>query len=65
MSPAPGRFGVSWTLQLLPSHRSATVDGWNCAEGVKTSPVAVQAEGDEQETPLKKSPCVPGGVGVD
>jgi hypothetical protein len=56
---------VSWTLQLLPSHRSATVDGTNCAEGVKTSPAAVQAEGDEQETPLKKSPCVPGGVGVD
>ena len=53
---------MSWTLQLLPSHRSATVNG---AEGVKISPTAVQAEGDEQETPLKKSPCVSEGVGVD
>jgi hypothetical protein len=50
-------------LQLLPSHRSATVNG----AGVKISPTAVHAEGDEHETPLKKSPCpsVPGGVGVD
>jgi hypothetical protein len=54
---------VSWTLQLLPSHRSATVNG----AGVKISPTAVHAEGDEHETPLKKSPCpcVPGGVDVD
>jgi hypothetical protein len=54
---------VSWTLQLLPSHRSATVNG----AGVKISPTAVHAEGDEHETPPKKSPCpsVPGGVGVD
>ena len=51
-------------LQLLPSQRSATVNG---AEGEKMSPTAVHAEGDEHETPLKKSPCpcVPGGVGVD
>jgi hypothetical protein len=35
--------------------------------GVKISPVAVHAEGDGHETPLKKSPCpsVPGGVGAD
>jgi len=54
---------VSWTVQLLPSHRSATVNG----AGVKISPTAVHAEGDEHETPPKKSPCpcVPGGVGVD
>ena len=54
---------MSWTLQLLPSHRSATVNG----AGVKISPTAVHAEGDEHETPLKKSPCpcVPGGAGVD
>ena len=52
---------MSWTLQLLPSHRSATVNG----AGVKISPTAVHAERDEQETPLKKSPCVSEGVGVD
>jgi hypothetical protein len=54
---------VSWTLQLLPSHRSATVSG----AGVKITPTAVHAEGDEHQTPPKKSPCpcVPGGVGVD
>ena len=54
---------MSWTLQLLPSHRSATVNG----AGVKITPTAVHAEGDEHETPPKLSPCpcVPGGVGVD
>ena len=55
---------MSWTLQLVPSQRSATVNG---GKGVKTSPTAVHAEGEEHETPLKKSPCpsVPGGVTAD
>jgi hypothetical protein len=53
--------GVGWTLHALPFHRSATVNG---AEGEKTSPTAVHAKGDEHETPLKKSPWVPDGVGV-
>lgn len=64
MSYAPGRFGVLWTLQEVPSQRSATVDG---PPGPKASPVAVHAEGEEQETLLKKSPfpSVPGGVTAD
>jgi hypothetical protein len=39
----------------------------NGAKGVKMSPVAVHAEGEEQETPLKKSPfpSVPDGVMAD
>jgi hypothetical protein len=39
----------------------------NGSKGLKTSPTAVQAEGEEQETPLKKSPflSVPDGVSGD
>ena len=48
------------TVQAVPSQRSATVNG----KGVRIRPTAVQVEGDEQETPLKKSPfpSVPAGV---
>ena len=48
-------------LQLVPSHRSARVDG---PESVKESPTAVQTKGRVQETPLRKSPCDPVGLGV-
>lgn len=48
-------------LHLVPVQRSASVNG---PEGVKASPAAVQAERDEHETPLKKCPWLPGGVGV-
>jgi hypothetical protein len=52
---------VGWILQLAPSHRSARVDG---PESVKESPTAVQTKGRVQETPLRKSPCDPVGLGV-
>lgn len=66
ISNAPGRFGVLWTLHWVPSQRSATVNGGK-PPGPKTSPVAVHADGEEHETPLKESPfpSVPGGVTVD
>jgi len=62
-SYAPGRFGVLWTLHWVPAQRSATVNG----AGVKASPVAVHADGEEHDTPLKKSPfpSVPDGVTAD
>jgi hypothetical protein len=62
MSYAPGRLGVGWTLQCVPSHRSAIVDVR--PEAANRVPTAVHAEGEEQETPLREPP-VPGGVTAD
>src|SRR5262249_1009426 len=49
-------------VQLAPSHRSATV----CAipDAKCCSPVAVQADGAVQDTPLKKVCTAPVGLGV-
>src|SRR5215831_480101 len=49
-------------VQLAPSHRSATV----CAipDAKCCSPVAVQADGEVQDTPLKKVCTAPAGLGV-
>jgi hypothetical protein len=50
MSYAPGGLGVGWMCQLVPSHRSASVNG---PESVRCSPTAVQAW-PLHATPLKK-----------
>src|SRR6266487_3504016 len=50
MSYAPGILGVGWMCQLVPSHRSASVNG---PESVRCSPTAVQAWA-LHATPLKK-----------
>src|SRR5579884_3598830 len=54
--------GMGCTVQWLPSHRSATVDGGPVF--AERSPTAVHADDDEQETPLKKSPVPPVPEGV-
>lgn len=43
-----------------PFHRSARV----CGGKLEVPPAAVQADSEVQDTLLKKSPCVPGGLGV-
>ena len=58
----PGRRGVGWIAQLLPSHRSAT--GWAAPEELKKAPVAMQVEADVQATVFRNVNCAPPGLGV-
>ena len=44
-------------VHLVPFQRSDSVNGGNPEGGENASPTAVHAEGEEHETPLKKSPC--------
>src|SRR6516164_11481013 len=60
--PPPGTFDVAWRVQVLPSHRSATVEA--APELSKEAPTAVQAEEDEHDTLFRKAPCEPDGFGV-
>ena len=62
--PGLPEVGVGWMLQVVPSHRSVIVPA-ELPELSKAPPTAMHAEGDEHDTPVKKSPCVPEGVGVD
>ena len=49
----PGRLGVGWICHLLPFQRSGSMNG---PEGGKPIAIAVHAEDEEHETPLKKAP---------
>src|SRR5215469_8333226 len=62
-SPTPGSTGVGWMRQRAPFHRSARVCGGK-PPGAKAIPIPVQADSEVQDTLLRKSPCVPGGLGV-
>jgi len=62
-SVIPGRSGVRWSRQCAPFHRSARVCGGN-PPGAKAIPTPVQDDSDVQDTLLKKSPAVPGGLGL-
>ena len=61
--PPTGTLDVAWRVQVLPSHRSATVEA--APELSKEAPTAVQAEEDEHDTLFRKAPCDPDGLGVD
>jgi hypothetical protein len=50
--------------QAVPSHCSVIVPA-GLPELSECAPTAVQANCDVHETPVKKSPCVPGGLGAD
>jgi hypothetical protein len=63
-APAVPEVGVGWMLHVVPSHRSVIVPT-GLPEPSKAPPTAMHAEGDEHDTPVKKSPCVPGGLGAD
>ena len=60
--PPTGTLDVAWRVQVLPSHRSATVEA--APELSKEAPTAVQAEEDEHDTLFRKAPCDPDGFGV-
>ena len=57
LSAAPGGFGVGWTAQLVPSHRSASV----C---LSCSPTAVQTAADGHATPDNCTNVAPTGLTV-
>src|SRR5215467_1991454 len=57
MSWAPAGLGVAWTLQVWPSHRSASV------LALVRFPTAVHAEAELQATPLKPA-LGPAGAGL-
>src|SRR5215470_1966791 len=63
MSKTPGMSGVGWMRHRAPFHRSAKVCGGK-PPGPKASPTLVQADSEVQDTLFRKSPCVPGGLGV-
>ena len=63
-APALPEVGVGWMFQAVPSHRSVIVPT-ELPELSECAPTAVQANCDVHETPVKKSPCVPGGLGAD
>jgi hypothetical protein len=63
-APGLAEVGVGWMRQAVPSHRSVIVPA-GLPEVSECAPTAVQANCDVHETPVKKSPWVPGGVGVD
>jgi len=58
----PGGLGVGWMRQVAPFHRSARVCTIPAAEC--RSPMAVQAEGEVQDTPFRKLCTAPAGLGV-
>src|SRR6266545_3427693 len=51
----PESFGVGWTRQRVPSHRSASVP-IGLPEASVRAPTAMQTEGDVHATPLRKPP---------
>jgi len=51
-------FGEDWITHLFPFHRSARLAFAN------EPPTAVQAEGEVQATPSRRTPCTPAGLGV-
>src|SRR6266851_2618840 len=55
--PPPGRLGVCWIRHFPPSHRSAS-------GRFAAPPVAVQADGDVQDTLPKWLGAAPAGLGV-
>ena len=60
-----GGLGVDRMVHLFPFHRSAkerTGPDWD--EVVKYAPAAMQAEGDVQDTPVRKLCTAPAGLGV-
>src|SRR6516165_6347768 len=62
---APTGVGVGWMRHRVPFHRSARV-WWERHTGKgQAIPVPVQADSEVQDTLDRKSPCVPGGLGVD
>ena len=58
----PGRRGVGWIAQLVPSHRSAWL--WNAPEALMYAPAAVQADAEAQATVFRKPNCAPAGLGA-
>ena len=62
-TPPGGGLGVGWMLQFVPFHRSASVPTGLPALSVR-APTAVQNEGEVQETPAKKLPAAPEGMGT-
>src|SRR5690349_8864578 len=58
----PGGLGVGWMRQVAPFHRSARVCTIPAAECC--SPMAVQAEGEVQDTPFRKLWTAFAGLGV-
>src|SRR6266700_78219 len=61
-NPTPGGLGLVWRLHAAPSHRSTRV--CTVPAALCVSPVAVQAEGEMQDTPLRKLCTAPAGFGV-
>src|SRR6266700_3252878 len=61
-NPTPGGLGLVWRLHAAPSHRSTRV--CTVPAALCVSPVAVQAEGEMQDTPLRKLCTAPAGLGV-
>src|SRR6266581_3193258 len=59
---APAGWGVRWIRQVVPFHRSASVTG--TPELFTKTPTAVQAEGEAHDTPFRKLPRAPAGLGV-
>src|SRR5215467_4021968 len=55
----PSGFGEAWIAHLVPFHRSARLAFAN------EPPTAVQAEGEVQATPARRTPWTPAGLGVD
>ena len=54
----PSGFGDAWITHLVPFHRSARLAFPN------EPPTAVQADGEVQATPSRRTPCTPAGLGV-
>ena len=54
----PTGFGEAWIIHLVPFHRSARLAFAN------EPPTAVQAEGEVQATPARRTPGTPAGLGV-
>jgi hypothetical protein len=63
MSPGLFEVGVGWLRQLWPFQRSVIVPA-KFPELSKPTPTAVQAEVKVHETPVRKPPCIPVGVGT-
>src|ERR1700730_2292988 len=59
---APAGLGVGWIFQLLPFQRSASVT--RVPEPLPESPTAVQAVAAVHDTPIRKLPVAPVGLGV-
>src|SRR5690348_667164 len=62
LNVAPAGLGVCWIVQLDPFHASASVT--SLPAELMENPTAVQAVAVVQDTPLKKLPCDPDGLGV-